>query len=90
MLRLVAVLALIAAGAAVVLFFATGEDPLGAVLFRWNAGFLNAFQAGVQRYLAPWLWDSAVLPVLEQPAWLPLAVLALLISLPLGLFRRRM
>jgi hypothetical protein len=89
MLRILAALALIAAGAALVLFFATGTDPLGAVLFRWNASFLNGLQAGVQRYLAPWLWDRAFLPVLEQPAWLPPAVLALLVSLPIGLRRRR-
>jgi len=50
-------------------------DPLGAVLYRVEPGMLNSLQAGVQRYVAPWLWDIVFVPILELPAFvLPAAV----------------
>lgn len=47
-----------------------GAGALGTFWFRADPGSLNAFQAGVQRYVAPGLWTSIVVPVLRQPAWL--------------------
>lgn len=47
-----------------------GAGALGAFWFRADPGSLNAFQAGVQRYVAPGLWTGIVVPVLRQPAWL--------------------
>lgn len=55
--------------------------PLGGVIFRLAPPFLNTLQAGVQRNLAPWLWDSVFLPVLEAPSWVVPAVLGLLLLL---------
>ena len=39
-----------------------------------DRGSLNLLQAGIQRYVAPWLWEDVVLPVLLAPLWLVLAV----------------
>jgi hypothetical protein len=62
--------------------------PLGAVIFAVDPPFLNTLQAGVQRNLSPWLWDSVFLPVLEWPSWLiPLALGVLMLVLAPG--RRR-
>ncbi len=49
--------------------FAFGE--LWAAIDR---GSLNLIQAVIQRYVAPWLWEQVVLPLLLAPAWLVLAV----------------
>ncbi|WP_135466894.1 hypothetical protein [Crenalkalicoccus roseus] len=64
-------------------------EPLGAALFRLDPGLLNMAQAGIQRRLAPWLWDDVLLPVLEQPSWLVPAVLGALLLLAAALRRRR-
>lgn len=58
------------------------EAPLGAVLYRLNPALLNMTQAGIQRHIAPWVWDDLALPLLEQPAWLVPGVLGLLLLLP--------
>lgn len=47
---------------------------LGELWFKVDAGSLNALQAGIQRYIAPWLWDSVMLPILQLPAWTVFAV----------------
>jgi hypothetical protein len=62
---------------AVLLGVTGGMEELGALVFRLDPPLLNTLQAGVQRRLAPWLWDSVLLPVLLQPAWLTPLVLAL-------------
>ena len=56
--------------AAVAALWAGPATPLGAALFRLDPALLNTAQAGIQRHLAPGLWDSAALPLLEQPVWL--------------------
>ncbi|MBM3486577.1 MAG: hypothetical protein FJX67_08080 [Alphaproteobacteria bacterium] len=43
---------------------------LGELWYRLDATSLNGLQAGIQRYLAPWLWDNVVAPILFVPAWL--------------------
>ncbi len=60
--------------------------PLGAAIFALHPPFLNTLQAGVQRNLAPWLWNDAMQPVLTAPAWVVPLVLGLLFLL---LSRRR-
>jgi len=65
------VLLLMAAG----LFVMFGTDPLGALLFRLDSGFLSLVQAGVQRYLLHMLWEDVLLHVLEAPAFVAPAVL---------------
>lgn len=57
--------------------------PLGAVIYETWPAFLATFQSGVQRRVAPELWDLVLLPLLEWPSWvLPAAfgALALLAS----------
>lgn len=58
----------------------------GELWYRLHSASLNAAQAGIQRYVAPWLWDPAITAVLLAPAWL---VLGLPGALLLWLCRRR-
>ncbi len=44
--------------------------PLGSLLYSVDSGFLNLLQAGIQRHLSPWIWDSLMVPILIRPAWL--------------------
>lgn len=83
----IAGLLLLAVAAALAAGFGPGT-PLGAVIFRFWPAFLNTFQAGVQRRLAPELWDLVILPLLEWPSWVVPAALGLLFLL-IGLRRRR-
>ncbi|MCS6890441.1 MAG: hypothetical protein RMK64_10790 [Rhodovarius sp.] len=59
---------LILLGLLVGFVFSFGE-PLGALIFAWDQSLLPRLQAGVQRYLLPWMWDLLFLPILERPAW---------------------
>jgi len=43
--------------------------PLGQLWFEIDAPSLNMTQAGLQRHVAPWLWEDVVQPILELPAW---------------------
>lgn len=52
---------------------ATLEPPdlsLGSLLDTVDFGFLNHLQAGIQRHLSPWIWESLIVPILLRPAWL--------------------
>ncbi|PWS36254.1 hypothetical protein DFH01_13800 [Falsiroseomonas bella] len=62
--------------------------PLGALIFELYPPFLNTLQAGVQRRIAPELWDLVFLPVLTAPAWVIPFVLGDLL-LVIGILRRR-
>lgn len=53
--------------------------PLGQLWFEIDPPSLNMTQAGIQRHVAPWLWDDLVQPLLEQPAWPVLAALGLVL-----------
>jgi hypothetical protein len=65
-----------------------GSEPLGAFIFRIDPPFLNTLQAGVQRNLAPWVWDEVILRIIEQPVWVIPGVLGVILLLS-GLPRRR-
>ena len=41
---------------------------MGQFWFELHAGSLNALQAGVERYIAVWLWDGVIQPMLLWPA----------------------
>ena len=43
-------------------------SALGELWFDLHAPSLNAMQAGVQRYVADWLWDPTIVTVLLWPA----------------------
>lgn len=60
--------------------------PLGEIWARIDTSSLQLLQAGIQRHVAPWLWDYIVQPVLEAPAALVFLVLGGLLVL---IFRRR-
>jgi hypothetical protein len=53
--------------------------PLGQIWFEIDPPSLNMTQAGIQRHVAPWLWDDVVQPLLEMPAWPLLAGLGLVL-----------
>ncbi len=45
-----------------------------------NAGSLQSLQAAIEAQLV-WLWNPVILTVLEQPAWLVLGVIGILLIL---------
>jgi hypothetical protein len=47
---------------------------LGEMWFRLHAASLNAAQAGIQRHIAPWLWEPGITTILRWPAWVVFAV----------------
>lgn len=55
--------------------------PAGQLWFQIDPGSLNLVQAGVQRYLAPSVWDPGVVSVLLLPAFVVLAVPGVLLAL---------
>lgn len=61
--------------------------PLGQLWFEIDPATLNMLQAGIQRRIAPWLWEDAIQPVLTWPAWPVLLALGLALIL-LGRARR--
>ncbi len=64
--------ALAAAGVEVVQWISSGTYKpvtLGGVWYMIHRASLNASQAGIQRYVAPWLWDPIITWILVQPAW---------------------
>ena len=62
------------------------SETLGGLWAQYDVAGLNLVQAGVQRHVAPWLWDDALLPLLIAPAWLVLALAGVILAV---LFRRR-
>jgi len=59
---------------------------LGELWFELHAASLNAAQAGIQRYIAPWLWEPVIATVLLWPGWAVFGVPGLLM---VWLCRRR-
>jgi hypothetical protein len=45
----------------------------GELWFRLDPASLNGAQAGIQRHVAPWLWDPVITWILLAPAWTVLA-----------------
>jgi hypothetical protein len=63
-------------------------ESLGAVVYSLDPPLLNTMQAGIQRNISPWLWDQAIVPLLEQPSWLLPALLGAALF-ALGLWQQR-
>jgi len=55
--------------------------PLGQLWFELDPPSLNMAQAGIQRHVAPWLWEDVVQPLLVMPAWPVLGGLGLALLL---------
>ena len=61
---------------------------LGEVWYSLSPATLNLLQAGIQRHVAPELWDMVVLPTLLWPAVL-VALVPAAVLLVLGFWPRR-
>lgn len=66
------------------LSYAEGTAPyrllvIGEVWYTVNPTTLNMLQAGIQRHIAPWLWDDLVANILFLWAWPTFYVLAAVI-----------
>lgn len=62
----------------------------GEVWYRLDRSSLNGAQAGIQRHVAPWLWDPVIATLLRGPAWAFLGLPGLaLVLLCRGLRERR-
>lgn len=75
--------------ALVLLVFKGPRTPLGTALHEMSPGGLANFQAGIQRYLLPDLWDWIFVPILEQPAWVGPALLGVLFVVANSIAKRR-
>ena len=42
---------------------------LGEFWYKIDSHSLSVSQAGVQRYIAPWLWEPVITTILFLPAW---------------------
>lgn len=51
---------------------------LGQLWYDFHRASLNTFQAAVQRYAAPEIWEYGFQPLLSLPAWLVIASFAVL------------
>ncbi len=63
---------------------AAGEietTPLGLLWFSISPDTLNAAQAGIQRNVAPFVWDPVVQSILLAPAFIVFFVLGVLLML---------
>ena len=52
---------------------------LGELWFKLDAQSLSVSQAGIQRYVAPWLWEPVITTILLWPGWAVFGVPALLL-----------
>jgi hypothetical protein len=69
--------ALLCAGGEALASFQAGQwspTAAGELWFRLDPFSLNLSQAVIQRYVAAWLWDPAIVTVLLAPAWIVLGL----------------
>jgi hypothetical protein len=59
---------------------------LGQLWFTLDAQSLSVSQAGIQRYVAPWLWEPIITTILLWPGW---AVFGVPASLLIWVGRKR-
>jgi hypothetical protein len=59
---------------------------LGQLWFTLDAQSLSVSQAGIQRYVAPWLWEPVITTILLWPGW---AVFSVPASLLIWVGRKR-
>ena len=76
---LVALIALIF-DIATALFGSSGfaVTALGKLWFTLHSSSLNGLQAGIQRFVSPYLWDPVISSILQMPVWSALGALGLL------------
>jgi hypothetical protein len=86
------VLALIVAGRDGLIFLETGTyspTTLGEIWYAVDRASLNLIQAVIERYIAQWLWQSVIFPLLIWPAWAVLGAAGLLVGVLFGRGGRR-
>jgi hypothetical protein len=54
---------------------------LGDLWSSIHQNSLLLLQPAVERHVAEWLWDPVILTVLEQPSWLVLGIVGILLML---------
>ena len=54
---------------------------LGEMWFKTHPHSLNTAQAGIQRNIAPWLWEPVIRTILLWPGWLVFGVPGLVASI---------
>jgi len=42
---------------------------LGELWYKLDSQSLSVSQAGIQRYVTPWLWEPVITAILRMPAW---------------------
>ena len=42
---------------------------LGELWYKIDSQSLSVSQAGIQRYVVPWLWEPVITTILRMPAW---------------------
>ena len=53
----------------------------GEVWRNWDLESLAITQAGLERHVAPWLWDPVMTTILRAPLWAVLAIPGLILIL---------
>ena len=57
---------------------------LGEIWSAVDLNSLNLSQAVIERHIAPWLWQSAIFPLLIAPAWAVLGAAGLIVGFIFG------
>jgi hypothetical protein len=86
------VAALVAAGRDGLLFVETGTYSPATLAELWSAAdrdSLNSSQTLTEQYATPWLWQSAISPLLVAPAWAVLGAAGLIVGIIFGRGGRR-
>jgi hypothetical protein len=81
------VTALIVAGRDGMLFLETGTytpATLGEIWSAVDGDSLNLTQTAIERYGPPWVWQSAISPLLVWPAWAVLGAAGLIVGMLFG------
>lgn len=55
--------------------------PLGEIWYAIDRASLNGLQAGVERYVSVWLWESVLAPILQWPAILVFFIPGVLLAI---------
>ena len=60
---------------------AISVTQLGKTWYDLNPSSLQLLQPAIERHVAVWLWNPVIQTVLEQPTWLVLGVLGIVLIL---------
>lgn len=86
-MRILSYLIFVLLSVALLLFLLEPAPSLGKLWFDAHSDSLNLMQAITQRYISPDLWNRAIVPVLKQPPWYGVTILAGLVAVPYFVIR---